>query len=140
NIIFTSDDALTDESETSFIEKFKSEFEKYIISEFATTKIGDDFYSSLVSLKEYFENYNEEKIDHDELFDSPSKKNNVRLRIDDDYENAILVIYKIIQHSELAISQKRSLYGNLREEMHYLDNRVDDATRRYDNMMSNFIS
>lgn len=139
NIIFTSDDALTVESETSFIERFKSAFEKYIIKRFAiNTSDGDNFL--LVSLKEYLENYREKEIDNEELFDSPSEKSKIRLRIEEDYQNAILVVYKIIQHSELAISQKRSLYENLKDDMNYLDLRVDEATERYDNMMSNFIS
>src|SRR5699024_9177853 len=44
------------------------------------------------------------------------------------------------QHAELAISQKQNLYQSLRDEMDALDNNVDEATKKYDNMMSNFIS
>src|SRR5699024_2769454 len=64
----------------------------------------------------------------------------LKLNINEDYQNALLVIYKIIQHAELAISQKESLYQSLKEDIHSLNNDVYQAAEKYNNMMSNFIS
>lgn len=125
NVIFTSEDYnnyLTNGSETSFTEKLKSEFEKYVVGRFG------------------IDNGRKSPRSNEELFEITSEKYETRLSIDETYQNAILVMYKIIQHSELAISQKRSLYENLKEEILSLNNTVYDATNKYENMMSNFIS
>lgn len=111
-------------NESSFTEQWKSVFEKHIIKKFGIQDVNK---TDVVSTT-------------DDLFNKPSISEQAGLNIDKNHQNALLVIYKIIQHAELAISQKQNLYQSLRDEMDALDNNVDEATKKYDNMMSNFIS
>ncbi|WP_152656698.1 hypothetical protein [Oceanobacillus sp. CFH 90083] len=109
-------------NETSFSEVFKSRFEKHIITKFSIEKTENKLQKN------------------DDIFTSISQHENTKLIIDKDYQNALLVIYKIIQHAELAISQKRSLYQSLKDDIDNLTDNVYSATEKYNNMMSNFIS
>lgn len=109
-------------NETSFSEIFKSRFEKHIITKFSISKTKDQAPNA------------------DDVFTSISQQENIKLNIDEDYQNALLVIYKVIQHAELAISQKESLYQSLKDDIDRLNNDVYEASDKYNNMMSNFIS
>src|SRR5699024_8189664 len=119
NVIFAEYEGYDNDS--PFVERFKNEYEKYIINNFSFKPL-ENTERSLKIIK------NDDKVSH------------MKNLINKDDENAILVIYKIIQHTELAISQKQSLYENLKNDINYLDSNVFDATNKYDNMMSNFIS
>lgn len=123
NIIFTNYYNFSD-SNSSFTEKFKSEFEKYVVHNF-----GEGSSAHINPPK-----------DNDDVYSKPSITDHIELIIDDDERNSLLVVYKIIQHAELAISQKQSLYEELKDEVNNLNNHIFDATQKYDNMMSNFIS
>lgn len=124
NIIFAT--YFHNGTENHFPEKLKSEFEKKIVKKFSRQPANE---------KEMKTPKNNE-----DLFALTSKYDSVSLSISGEYENAILVFYKLIQHVELAISQKQSLYEDLKEDINYLTDTVDSATGKYDNMMSNFIS
>lgn len=65
----------------------------------------------------------------DDLFNNPSISEQASLKIDRNHQDA-----------ELAISQRQNLYQSLRDEIYALDNTVDEATKKFYNMMSNFIS
>lgn len=120
NIIFTL--YYDNGKEATFTEKLKSKFEKRIIAKFAIIK-------------------NTKPLSNNEdLFTTPSQNENTTLIISEDYQNSLLVIYKIIQHAELALSQKQSLYESLKNDIDSLNYSVHSATEKYDNMMSNFIS
>src|SRR5690625_1787691 len=112
-------------TEFPFTEKLKSEYEKWIIKKFSEQATN---------------HYNKTPKSNEDLFKHQIRNARSNLIISEEYENAILVIYKVIQHTELAVSQKQSLYENLKNEIDYLDNTVNHATSKYDNMMSNFIS
>lgn len=111
-------------NESSFTEEWKSKFEKHIIDKFGTSNSEDTTAPSTTK----------------ELYNQDSLRQSRRLEIRKDYQNAILVIYKLIQHAELAIAQKQNLYGGLRDEVSNLEHNVWDATQKYDNMISTFIS
>lgn len=124
NIIFSEYNG--DENEFPFTEKLKSEFEKKISVKFNNQDPKDN-----------------KPLNDDELFEISNNQMSLKsnkLIIDNENKNAILVVYKIIQHTELAISQKQSLYEDLKNEIYTLDSTVYNATQQYDNMMSNFIS
>lgn len=122
NIIFSHYDYNGNES--SFTEQWKSEFEKHIVKRFSDkdTQTTDNTPTT------------------EDLFSKPSSSEMTSLNIDDNYQNALLVIYKLIQHAELAISQKQNLYQSLKDDVDNLTGNVYSASEKYNNMMSNFIS
>src|SRR5699024_1927867 len=122
NIIFSHYDYNGNES--SFTEQWKSEFEKHIVKRFSEkdTQTTDNTPTT------------------EDLFSKPSSSEMTSLNIDDNYQNALLVIYKLIQHAELAISQKQNLYQSLKDDVDNLTGNVYSASEKYNNMMSNFIS
>ena len=123
NIIFTNY-YYPNIKDSSFTERFKSELEKFIIHNFKCEE------SHLTGTPQ----------NTDDLYTNSNNNESVKLKIDSVSQNSILVVYKIIQHAELAISQKQSLYEDLKDEINNLNSNIIDATQKYDNMMSNFIS
>lgn len=105
-----------------------SEITNIIFTEYFNTDNETPF---IGSFKSRFEKY---------IISKFSVKKSVELKIDQEYQNALLVIYKMIQHVELAISQKESLYQSLKDEIYQLNQDVYEASNKYNNMMSNFIS
>src|SRR5699024_10830261 len=121
-----SSDVCSSDLEFPFTEKVNSEFEKKISVKFNNKDPKDN-----------------KPLNDDELFEISNNEMSLKsnkLIIDNENKNAILVVYKIIQDTELAISQKQSLYEDLKDEIYTLDSIVHNATQQYDNMMSNFIS
>lgn len=61
------------------------------------------------------------------------------LSIDRRDELGILVFYKIIQHIELAIAQKESLFEQQTFTINELQRNISETSQKYKNMISNFI-
>lgn len=127
NIVFSHSNLYS--SENTFTEKFKSEFEKYITKKFSIDENRNS--EERISTRDFFTIRLEPK----------------KLKITEEDSQGVLVIYKIIQHTELAIAQKESLYetqredvGTIRYDIDTLNEKITGATKNYDNMISNFIS
>lgn len=110
------------QTENTFTEKFKSEFEKYL-----TRK-----YDGSIE-KEY-----NQPIKTADLYKGNNTQREIRISQED--EVGVIIVYKIIQHAELAISQKESLYETQRDDIARLSYDINEASNKYDNMISNFIS
>lgn len=130
NIIFAEYNS--NSTEFPFTENLKSDYEKRIIQKFSKQITSEEKKTPKSS---------------DDLFDYSASLTKQKLFITEEYKNSILVIYKIIQHAELAVTQKQSLYedleiqvDSLHSQVDSLDSNVHEATNQYDNMMSNFIS
>lgn len=111
------------QTENTFTEKFKSEFEKYLIVK-------------------YDSNFQKEEEHHqlktDDLYQDNTKDSKISISEED--EVGIIIVYKIIQHAELAISQKESLYETQKANIDRLSFNISEASNKYNNMISNFIS
>lgn len=121
NIIFSSQ-IYYEEQENKFTEKFKSEFEKYLIERYDNN----------------FKKEHEHSIETDDLYVDNSTKS--KIKISKEEATGIIIVYKIIQHAELAISQKESLYETQRDDIYSLSHDINEASNKYNNMISNFIS
>lgn len=71
---------------------------------------------------------------------SAGNSSSQELSIDERDQVGILVFYKIIQHIELAIAQKESLFENQIRTINELEQNIYETSQKYNNMVSNFIS
>jgi len=121
NIIFVNKPMYQyEENDSSFPESLQAKMEHYIYSAYGTSVISNP------------ETNNEVFSDELNLYQEIS--------IHEDKVDGILVFYKIIQHIELAISQKESLFEQQIHTINELEYRISETSQKYNNMVSNFIS
>src|SRR5699024_3523683 len=122
NIIFTVDTTYSNKNfDTTFTEKLKSDMENFITKKYLR--------GSRPSTKK----------NNEDVFGSEDTKDS-SLVLDKKTQDGILVFYKIIQHTELALAQKESLYESQREDINELHNQIFDTSEKYNIIVSSFIS
>src|SRR5699024_9101552 len=130
NIIFRGMLGYSSTQEVSFSEQLQYEMESFIRLAFtlSTEKPNVDETPDTNNSKK-----NDDVYLENTEYSSP-------LGIDSSSENGLEVFYKLIQHTELAIAQKHSLYAQQSEDIDQLVTDVRETSDKYNNMISNFIS
>lgn len=121
NIIFMEMYGYPEDYEVSFSQQLQYEMESHIRSKFSEKQ-------EVVTA-----------TNEDELY-SPDTTEGAPLKLDSASNIGLQVFYKIIQHTELALAQKNSLYAKQSEEINELVDNLEKTRNRYNNMVSNFIS
>ncbi|MCG1009205.1 hypothetical protein J4760_03955 [Salinicoccus sp. ID82-1] len=115
-------------ADNSFSEELQAAMEAFIIRDYGIGRNKDE-----ETGKQYIdvERYND----------------NVLIELNDSNKNGLKVFYKIIQHTQLALAQRNSLYINQKEDINiqrdqidYISAEIDKSNRRYNNMIGNYIS
>lgn len=123
NIIFADYDSKY--TEFPFTERLKNDYENLITRKFSESDAEEE-----TKIRTIIKN----------LYNPESSAPKPKLKINEEDKNSILVVYKIIQHTQLAITQKQNLYESLERQVDNLEEHVNIAANKYDNMTSNFIS